>query len=350
MEKGIEYKYVEDLEAYLKTLTGNRKKVLEKAYKEALEEGRIKEGEKVQAVLAWLPEFLAPSGSEKHFTFTLKDVLVDKKEFKDYLDNGHGETYTNHAVFGDKGKVYFASTNVTIKKDKSGKVDKFLRIYDKDGKPVNEGNAKEWFEGNAELKFGDKFDYKLRYNNHIPTQETGKTGLMVSEFSLVDPFAGLEKGLRPVLNGFVQVQEGYEGKYNITYTINGTAYTKEEIEQQGLKLKDVTKISIATDKDRLASGDHRDFILPMMIPELDAKIKDGKVVYIGTDGKEHELGDADKFFNLKSLVDPSAEMAFENRLKILTQLLSILKRTVSSDYSKNSLMPMVRKSRKTGLK
>ena len=312
-KKGIEYKYVEDLEAYLKTLTGDRKKVLQKAYDEALKAGRIKEGEKVQAVLAWLPEFVAPSGSENHFKFELKNVLVDKKEFKDYLDNGHGETYTNHAAFGDKGQVYFASTDVTIKKDKSGTVDKFLRIYDKDGKPINEGNAKEWFEGNVELKFGDKFDYKLRYNNHIPTQETGKTGLMVSEFNIADAFNDAKDGLRPVLNGFVQVQEGYEGKYTIKYTINGKEYTKEDIVKQGLKLKDVTNISIETKTDRLGSGEYRDFILPMMVPNLDAKIEDGKVFYIGTDGEKHELGKAEDFFNLKDLVKPGTDLSFDNK-------------------------------------
>lgn len=312
-KKGIEYKYVEDLEAYLKTLTGVRKEVLQKAYDEAIKEGTIKEGEKVQAVLAWLPEFVAPSGSKNHFKFELKNVLVDKKEFKDYLDNGHGETYTNHAAFGDKGQVYFASTDVTIKKDKSGTVDKFLRIYDKDGNPVNEGNEKEWFEGNAELKFGDKFDYKLRYNNHIPTQETGKTGLMVSEFNIADEFNDAKDGLRPVLNGFVKVQEGYEGKYTIKYTINGIDYTEKEIKEKGLKLKDVTKISIATEKDRLASGDHRDFILPMMVPNLDAKIEDGKVFYIGTDGEKHELGKAEDFFNLKDLVKPGTDLSFDNK-------------------------------------
>lgn len=313
-KKGIEYKYVEDLEAYLKTLTGVRKEVLQKAYDEAIKEGTIKEGEKVQAVLAWLPEFVAPSGSKNHFKFELKNVLVDKKEFKDYLDNGHGETYTNHAAFGDKGQVYFASTDVTIKKDKSGTVDKFLRIYDKDGNPVNEGNEKEWFEGNAELKFGDKFDYKLRYNNHIPTQETGKTGLMVSEFNIADEFNDAKDGLRPVLNGFVKVQEGYEGKYTIKYTINGIDYTEKEIKEKGLKLKDVTKISIATEKDRLASGDHRDFILPMMIPNIDAKIEDGKVVYIGQDGEKHELGKAEDFFNLKDLVKPGTDLSFDNKV------------------------------------
>lgn len=315
-KKGIEYKYVEDLEAYLKTLTGDRKEVLQKAYDEALKAGRIKEGEKVQAVLAWLPEFVAPSGSENHFKFELKNVLVDKKEFKDYLDNGHGETYTNHAAFGDKGQVYFASTDVTIKKDKSGTVDKFLRIYDKDGKPINEGNEKEWFEGNAELKFGDKFDYKLRYNNHIPTQETGKTGLMVSEFSIADAFNDAKDGLRPVLNGFVQVQEGYEGKYTIKYTINNKDYTREEIEKQGLKLKDVTKISIETKTDRLGSGEYRDFILPMMIPNIDAKIDEkGNVYYVGEDGEKHELGEAKKFFNLKDLVKPGTDLSFDNKAK-----------------------------------
>lgn len=312
-KKGIEYKYVEDLEAYLKTLTGDRQKVLQKAYDEALKAGRIKEGEKVQAVIAWLPEFVAPSGSENHFKFELKNVLVDKKEFKDYLDNGHGETYTNHAAFGDKGQVYFASTDVTIKKDKSGTVDKFLRIYDKDGKPINEGNAKEWFEGNVELKFGDKFDYKLRYNNHIPTQETGKTGLMVSEFNIADAFNDAKDGLRPVLNGFVQVQEGYEGKYTIKYTINGKEYTKEDIVKQGLKLKDVTNISIETKTDRLGSGEYRDFILPMMIPGLDAKIENGKVYYIGQDGEKHELGKAEDFFNLKDLVKPGTDLSFDNK-------------------------------------
>lgn len=315
-KKGIEYKYVEDLEAYIKTLTGDRKEVLQNVYDEALKAGRIKEGEKVQAVLAWLPEFVAPSGSENHFKFELKNVLVDKKEFKDYLDNGHGETYTNHAAFGDKGQVYFASTDVTIKKDKSGTVDKFLRIYDKDGKPVNEGNAKEWFEGNAELKFGDKFDYKLRYNNHIPTQETGKTGLMLSEFSIADEFNDAKDGLRPVLNGFVQVQEGYEGKYEIKYTINGTEYTEKEIKEKGLKLKDVTKITIETKTDRLGSGDHRDFILPMMIPNIDAKIDEkGNVYYFGEDGEKHELGEAKKFFNLKDLVKPGTDLSFDNKVK-----------------------------------
>lgn len=312
-KKGIEYKYVEDLKAYLDTLSGDRKEVLQKAYDEAIKEGTIKEGEKVQAVLAWLPEFLAPNGSEDHFKFELKNVLVDKKEFKDYLDNGHGETYTNHAVFGDKGQVYFASTDITIKKDKSGTVDKFLRIYDKDGNPVNKGNEKEWFEGNVELKFGDKFDYKLRYNNHIPTQETGKTGLMVSEFSIADAFNDAKDGLRPVLNGFVQVQEGYEGKYTIKYTIGNKEYTKEQIEKEGLKLKDVTKITIETKTDRLGSGDHRDFILPMMIPELDAKIENGKVIYIGTDGKKHELGKAEDFFNLGGLVKPGTDLSFDNK-------------------------------------
>ena len=323
----VEYKHVEDLKAYLDSLSGPRKEVLQKAYDDALKTGKIKEGDKVQAVLAWLPEFIAPSGSGNHFTFELNKVLVDKKEFKDYLDNGFGEVYTNHATFGDKGLVYFGSKTVTIKKPPEGSVDKFLRIYDEQGKIVNGNTAKEWFKGNAKLKFGDKFDYKLRYKNSIDLTKTGKTGLMLSEIKLADTFKTVkDKGLRPVLNGFVEIQKGYEDRFDVIYTIGGTEYTQKQIEdamdeakkagkESTLKLKDVTKITISSKTPNVPSGEFRDFILPMMVPNLDAKIENGKVVYIGTDGEKHELGKAEDFFNLKDLKDKDKELAFDNSIE-----------------------------------
>lgn len=324
---GVEYKRVDDLKAYLDGLSGYKKEVLQKAYDEAIKSGKIKEGEKVQAILAWLPEFTAPSGSENHFTFELKNVLVSKKDFKDYLDNGVGESYTNHATFGDKGLVYFGSTTVTVRKGKEGKVDKFLRVYDDEGKIINKDTNKEWFKGNARLKFGDKFDYKLKYKNNIDITKTGKTSLMLSEINLDDTFKTVkDKGLRPVLNGFVEIQKGYEDRFEVKYTIKGQTYTKEQIEkamedakkagkESELKLKDVTKISIASKTPNVPSGEYREFILPMMIPNLDAKIENGKVVYIGTDGEKHELGNAEEFFNLKDLKDPKKEMAFDNSIE-----------------------------------
>lgn len=291
---------------------------MQKAYDKA-----AKDGGKVQAVIAWLPAFDAPTKTTDHFTFKLTNVLVDKKEFKDYIGNGAGVVYTNHAIFKDNGEVYFASTDVTIKKGKEGSVDKFLRIYDENGKIINENDKKEWFKGNAKLKFGDKFDYKLRVHNKIDIQNTSRVGEMLSTINLKDTLPNIDKGLKPVLRDFVEIQKGYENKFDVKYYIGKTPYTKKQIEDAMAKAKEegkksdisldkVTKITISSDTANVENGDYRDFIIPMMIPELDAKLEDGKVVYIGTDGEKHELGEAKDFFNLDNLVSDGKDLAAEN--------------------------------------
>ncbi len=51
----------------------------------------------------------------------------------------------------------------------------------------------------------------------------------------------------------------------------------------------------------------------MEIPTLDAKIdENGKVVYIGKDGKEVEIGEANKFFKLVDLTNKDKDLAAEN--------------------------------------
>ena len=52
----------------------------------------------------------------------------------------------------------------------------------------------------------------------------------------------------------------------------------------------------------------------MMIPELDAKIENGNVVYIGRDGEKHDLGPAKDFFNLKDLTDKDKDLIAENKV------------------------------------
>lgn len=323
----IVYMHVDNLYDYYKNLPdGNKKEVLKKALEDAEKEGKITKDQKIQAVIAWLPEFEAPKGNEKHFIFELENVLVDKKEFKDYIHNGAGEEYVNNAAFGDKGKIYFAETTVTIKKGKEGSVDKFLRIYDENGKIINENDKKEWFKGNAKLKFGDKFDYKLRVHNKIDIQNTSRVGEMLSEINLEDTLPNVDKGLKPVLRDFVEIQKGYEGRFTVNYYIGGEQYSKKDIEDAMAKAKEegkksdisldkVTKITISSDTANVENGDYRDFIIPMMIPELDAKLEDGKVVYIGTDGEKHELGKAEDFFNLKNLVSDGKDLAAENSVK-----------------------------------
>lgn len=323
----IVYMHVDNLYDYYKNLSDvNKKEVLKKALEDAEKEGKITKGQKIQAVIAWLPEFEAPKGNAKHFIFELENILVDKKEFKDYIHNGAGEEYVNNAAFGDKGKIYFAETTVTIKKGKEGSVDKFLRIYDENGKIINENDKKEWFKGNAKLKFGDKFDYKLRVHNKIDIQNTSRVGEMLSVINLEDTLPNVDKGLKPVLRDFVEIQKGYENKFEVTYYIGEKQYTKKQIEDAMAKAKEegkksdisldkVTKITISSNNANVKDGDYRDFIIPMMIPELDAKLEDGKVVYIGTDGEKHELGKAEDFFNLKNLVSDANDLAAENSVK-----------------------------------
>lgn len=323
----IVYMHVDNLYDYYKNLPdGNKKEVLKKALEDAEKEGKITKDQKIQAVIAWLPEFEAPKGNAKHFIFELENILVDKKEFKDYIHNGAGEEYVNNAAFGDKGKIYFAETTVTIKKGKEGSVDKFLRIYDENGKIINENDKKEWFKGNAKLKFGDKFDYKLRVHNKIDIQNTSRVGEMLSVINLEDTLPNVDKGLKPVLRDFVEIQKGYEGRFTVNYYIGGKQYSKKDIEdamakakkegkKSDISLDKITKITISSDTANVKDGDYRDFIIPMMIPELDAKLEDGKVVYIGTDGEKHELGKAEDFFNLNNLVSDANDLAAENSVK-----------------------------------
>lgn len=321
-EKGIKYQYVEDLKAYIDGLTDEKQKeLLEKAYNKA-----VKDGEKVQAVIAWLPAFDAPTKTTGHFTFELNNVLVDKKEFKDYLGNGNGEIYTNHAIFKDNGEIYYASTDVPIKKGKEGSVDKYLRIRDEKGNIINEETAKEWFKGNAKLKFGDKFDYKLIYKANTDIQDTSRVGEKLIKVDFDDIFKTRDdKGFKPILNGFVQVEDKYKDKFIIKYQIGKESLTKEDIEAKieadkkagkDTKLsdimKDVTEVSVISADGGVNAGEAPEFILPMMIPNIDAKIEGGKVVYIGKDGEKHELGAAKDFFELGKLLDKDAEMAFDN--------------------------------------
>lgn len=314
----IEYFHTDDILAYAKTLGENdpRKAVLDKAIAEAKASGKIKDGQKVQAVLAWLPNFEAPHGSTGQFKFELKNLVVDKKKFKDFNDGVYGTNYTNHAAFGDNAKFYFGDTTVNIYKDKHGKVNKYLQLLDEKNNIIDEEKAGGWFKGNAELKFGDKFNYRIEYKNDNNIVQVPGEAHKESEINIKDIFADVKVGgLRPVLRDYI-TSDLDKDKYEVIYKIGDTKYTeaslKAAIEANEVKMSDVTSVILKGSSD---NGAINNFDIPMMIPELDAKIKDGKVFYIGTDGKEHELGDADKFFNLKSLLDPNKDLAFENKVE-----------------------------------
>ena len=293
--------YVENVYEYLKTLSGDQKTALEKAIALAEEQGKLDRNGNKHAVLAWLPDFEAPHGSSKpQFTLKINQLVVDKKQFKEYEAHKYsGEKFTNHAVFD----IFYANHPITITDGHKGNVDKTMRIYDEKGNIVNKDKAEEWFRGYVELKFGDQYDYKIKYKHVKPGYEDINSSNRDKEAEFVDFFATKDKnnGFRPVLRELLDLKDGFYAEYSL----NGKTFlSKKDIEDK-LAKKEITLGDIQGVKIKHERGfeinKEVEFVLPMMIPNLDAKVEKGKVYYIGQDGKRVELGDADKFFKLDKL-------------------------------------------------
>lgn len=306
-KKGIKYFYTEDVLSYLKDLEKSdpdKAKVLAKA----LEAKKItgKQG----AILAWLPEFEAPYGSTNQFTFNIKNLRVNEKKYRETEDRENlGQIYTNHAVFANSAEFLYGKKDVTITDGHKGKINKYLQILDKDRNPLKDEEAKKWFKGNAELKFGDKFNYKIKYYQDKGLIETPANPSVVdNEFSLDDIFRDKKHGLRPVLRGYVKVPEGFE----VLYKVGDDFKTEKQLKDEKISLAKVDGIRI---KGSYPDKTYQEFILPMMIPELDAKIENGKVYYIGKDGERVELGDAKDFFNLGDLTKADKDLVAENTVE-----------------------------------
>ena len=293
--------YVENVYEYLKTLSGDQKTALENAIALAEKQGKLDRNGKKHAVLAWLPDFEAPHGSKKpQFTLKINQLVVDKKKFKEYEDHKYsGEKFTNHAVFD----IFYANHPITITDGHKGNVDKTMRIYDEKGNIVNKDKAEEWFRGYVELKFGDQYDYKIKYKHVKPGYEDINSSNRDKEAEFVDFFATKDKnnGFRPVLRELLDLKDGFYAEYSL----NGKTFlSKKDIEDK-LAKKEITLGDIQGVKIKHERGfeinKEVEFVLPMMIPNLDAKVEGGKVYYIGQDGKRVDLGNADKYFKLDKL-------------------------------------------------
>ena len=293
--------YVENVYEYLKTLSGDQKTALEKAIALAEEQGKLDRNGNKHAVLAWLPDFEAPHGSSKpQFTLKINQLVVDKKQFKEYEAHKYsGEKFTNHAVFD----IFYANHPITITDGHKGNVDKTMRIYDEKGNIVNKDKAEEWFRGYVELKFGDQYDYKIKYKHVKPGYEDINSSNRDKEAEFVDFFATKDKnnGFRPVLRELLDLKDGFYAEYSL----NGKTFlSKKDIEDK-LAKKEITLGDIQGVKIKHERGfeinKEVEFVLPMMIPNLDAKVEGGKVYYIGQDGKRVDLGNADKYFKLDKL-------------------------------------------------
>ena len=298
--------YFEDVYKYYDSLDDKdpKKETLKKAIELAELKGQLDRNSNRQAVLVWLPKFEAPHGASKpQFTLKINKLAIDIKQFKEYENNkGTGEIFTNHAAFD----ILYAGHKITIRDGHEGTVDKTMRIYDENGEVINKEKAEEWFRGNVELKFGDKFDYKIRYKYEKPGYTiTDQSTNRDEKGEFVDIFGSEENtknGLRPVLRELLNLKDGYYAEYKIKG--NEAFFTKEQIETQiaenKINLSDIIGVKIKH-KVGFKIGEEVEFVLPMMIPKLDAKIENGKVVYTGTDGNDVVLGNAKEFFNLEDL-------------------------------------------------
>lgn len=315
-KKSIKYFYTDDLDAEIKRLEAGdendqkKAEVLRKAKEDSNK--NFKDGEKIQAIIAYLPEFEAPHGSTSQFIFKLSNIFIDKKAYKDYDDGIIGTNYTNKAGFGDESKFYYGDRKVNINEGPDGKVNKYLQILDENGDPIEEDEAKKWFKGSANLKFGDKFDYRIKYKHNSGIIQIGNLNYK-SELSIKDILAGVEdNGLRPVLRDFVKSDlEGFE----VIYKVGDKEYSKKDIEEGKAKLSEVTSLVLKSGKNGYEDGSTVNFYIPMEIPTIDAKIENNELIYIGKNGKEEEIGKASDFFKLEDLKDVEKDLLAENTVE-----------------------------------
>ncbi len=320
-KKSIKYFYTEDLDAEIARLEAGDKNDQKKAEilkKAKADSGKkFKDGEKIKAIIAYLPDFEAPHGSSSQFTFKLSNILIDKKAYKDYDDGVIGTDYTNKAGFGDKFKFYYGDAKVNISQGPDGEVNKYLQILDKDGKVLDKDVADGWFKGNAKLKFGDKFNYRIKYRHNSGIVQDPNGLIHRSELSIKDILAGVENGgLRPVLRGFVTSPDMDD--FVVTYKDkDGNEYSQKDIEDgiNGIKLSDITSLVIKSGDKGYEDGSTVNFIIPMEIPTIDAKIEKGKLTYIGKDGNKKIIGKASDFFNLKDLKNEKKDLIAENTVE-----------------------------------
>ncbi|MDO5037784.1 MAG: hypothetical protein Q4E37_05740 [Tissierellia bacterium] len=309
---GIKTVYTEDVWAYLKDLEKTQPAKAQ-VLKAALE-GRVSEGTKEQAILAWLPEFEAPHGSKDQIQLSLSQLLVDKDLFKDYADK-FGEIFTNEAIFGIPGDFLSGKKDLPVREEEKPRVNKYLQVLDKDGNVIDADKAEGWFKGSAMIHFGDSFNYKISVYHDNGIFDSGLGTSADKNWQLEDLFKA-ENGLRPVLRDFVQIPEGTD--FVIIYRIGDRTYTeaelKEAIDKKEASLDQVTGLLMKAGPKGFPNKTTQDFILPMMIPELDAKIQDGKLIYIASDGQEKVLGEAKDFFNLEDLKEVDKDLLFKNQV------------------------------------
>lgn len=132
-----------------------------------------------QAIIVWLPEFEAPHGTDTQFKLEITGLMASET-----------------SKLGEKqnlgiSQIGYRYVPFTLTSEKSGDIDKFLRVRDAEGNIIQgqlENNPDGWFKGQTTLHFGDKFDYRITYSytGVSDTSSQGGTDATVDKFGVKD--------------------------------------------------------------------------------------------------------------------------------------------------------------------
>ena len=293
-----------------------------------------------QAIIVWLPEFEAPHGTDTQFKLEITGLMASET-----------------SKLGDKqnlgiSQIGYRYVPFTLTSEKSGDIDKFLRVRDSEGNIIQgqlENNPDGWFKGQTTLHFGDKFDYRITYSYRgvSDTSSQGGTNATVDKFGVKDflpayykdgtlnqIFEDLKKNhgqmdedklnelseafsscdfsprlIAPIeivgeqKDDFSIVYYGADGKEIKDIFSSFDGLDKKQRMEQLEQLKKVRSFEVIVKKDhRIVTKTGVDVRLQMQMPEIDIELKDGK----------YQLSNGD-VIDLKKFLEGKDQMSITNR-------------------------------------
>lgn len=293
-----------------------------------------------QAIIVWLPEFEAPHGTDTQFKLEITGLMASET-----------------SKLGEKknlgiSQIGYRYVPFTLTSEKSGDIDKFLRVRDSEGNIIQgqlENNPDGWFKGQTTLHFGDKFDYRITYSYRgvSDTSSQGGTNATVDKFGVKDflpayykdgtlnqIFEDLKKNhgqmdedklnelseafsscdfsprlIAPIeivgeqKDDFSIVYYGADGKEIKDIFSSFDGLDKKQRMEQLEQLKKVRSFEVIVKKDhRIVTKTGVDVRLQMQMPEIDIELKDGK----------YQLSNGD-VIDLKKFLEGKDQMSITNR-------------------------------------
>ena len=293
-----------------------------------------------QAIIVWLPEFEAPHGTDTQFKLEITGLMASET-----------------SKLGEKqnlgiSQIGYRYVPFTLTSEKSGDIDKFLRVRDAEGNIIQgqlENNPDGWFKGQTTLHFGDKFDYRITYSYQgvSDTSSQGGTNATVDKFGVKDflpayykdgtlnqIFEDLKKNhgqmdenklnelteafsscdFSPRLIAPIEIVGEQKDDFSVVYydadgkeikdiSSSFEGLDKKQKMEQLEQLKKVRSFEVVVKKDhRVVTKTGVDVRLQMQMPEMDIELKDGK----------YQLSNGD-VIDLKKFLEGKDQMSITNR-------------------------------------